>query len=324
MEAEAPILWPPNAKSRLIGKDPDAGKVWGQEEKGMPEDEMVGWHHWLNGHEFEQAPGESEGQGSLACCGPWGHKELDTGEQPNNNEGFKAEESICPVLWGATGSMLYKEWKIQRLIRHAVLFSVVLDLRCCVWRSCALLFSSCLERGLLFSCRVQASHRKGFSRALGHAGFSRGGSQSTGSIAVVHKLSCPEVCGVSQVRDWAQAGYFHSTFVCLLPAPLGVISWIALLSLLMWLSAIYEQFVSRSNFSKCPFQFCHSETPCTAGGTWKLSHAQLLGINMDIFGGCSILPTIGWLLGIPSTVQLGYNWRKEGGLGEQLGQWSLY
>ena len=72
------ILWPSDAKSRLIGKDPDAGKEWRQEEKGMTEDEMVGWHHWLNKHEFEQAPGDSEGQGSLACCGPRGGKESDT------------------------------------------------------------------------------------------------------------------------------------------------------------------------------------------------------------------------------------------------------
>ena len=66
-EAEAPIFWPPVAKSHHIEKDPDAGKDWGQEEKGMTEDEMLGWHHWLDGHEFEQALGESEGQGSLAC-----------------------------------------------------------------------------------------------------------------------------------------------------------------------------------------------------------------------------------------------------------------
>ena len=67
VEAETPILWPPDAKSQLIGKDPDAEKDWGQEEKGMMEDEMVGWHHWLNGHDFEQTQGDSEGQGSLAC-----------------------------------------------------------------------------------------------------------------------------------------------------------------------------------------------------------------------------------------------------------------
>ena len=67
-EAEAPILWLPNAKSQFPGKDPDAGKDWGQEEKGVTEDEMVGWHNWLNGHEFEQMQRESEGQESLACC----------------------------------------------------------------------------------------------------------------------------------------------------------------------------------------------------------------------------------------------------------------
>ena len=77
-EAETPILWPPDAKNWLIGKDPDAGKDWGWEEKGMTEDEMVGWHHRLEGHEFEQALGVSYGQGSLACCSPWGCKELDT------------------------------------------------------------------------------------------------------------------------------------------------------------------------------------------------------------------------------------------------------
>ena len=84
-EAEAPILWPPDVKSWLIGKDPDAGKDWRQEEEGMTEDEMVGWHHWLNGHDFEQAPGDSEGQGSLACYSAWGRKELDTMERLNNN-----------------------------------------------------------------------------------------------------------------------------------------------------------------------------------------------------------------------------------------------
>ena len=76
-EAETPILWPTDVKNWLIGKDPDAGKVWRQEEKGTTEDEMIGWHHWLNGHEFEQTPGDREGQGSLMCCNPRGPKELD-------------------------------------------------------------------------------------------------------------------------------------------------------------------------------------------------------------------------------------------------------
>ena len=72
VEAEAPILWPSDSKSWLIGKDPDAGKDWRQEEKGAIEYEMAGWHHWLNGHEFEQAPGDGKGQGSLEYFSPWG------------------------------------------------------------------------------------------------------------------------------------------------------------------------------------------------------------------------------------------------------------
>ena len=77
-EIEAPILWPPDVKSQLIGKDLDAGKDQGQEEKGVTEDETVGWHHQLNGHEFEQTPGESEGQRSLAYCSPWSRKKSNT------------------------------------------------------------------------------------------------------------------------------------------------------------------------------------------------------------------------------------------------------
>ena len=82
-KAEATILWPPDVRKWLFGKDPDARKDGGQEEKGMTEDEMVGWHHRLNGHEFEQAPWVSDGQGSLVCCSPWGHKESDMTEQLN-------------------------------------------------------------------------------------------------------------------------------------------------------------------------------------------------------------------------------------------------
>ena len=74
-EAETPILWPPDAKNWLIWKDPDAGKDWRQEEKGTTEDEVVGWHHRLNGHEFEWTPGVGDGQGGLVSCSPWGHKE---------------------------------------------------------------------------------------------------------------------------------------------------------------------------------------------------------------------------------------------------------
>ena len=83
VEAETTVLWPPDAKSWLIWKDPDAEKDWEQEEKGMTEDEMVGWHHWLNGHGFGWTPGVGDGRGGLACCGSWGRKESDTTERLN-------------------------------------------------------------------------------------------------------------------------------------------------------------------------------------------------------------------------------------------------
>ena len=82
-EAEIPIFWPPDVKNWFIGKDSDAGKNWRQEEKGMTEDEMAGWHHWLSGHEFEQPLGVGDGQGNLVCCSPWGHKESHTTEWLN-------------------------------------------------------------------------------------------------------------------------------------------------------------------------------------------------------------------------------------------------
>ena len=85
-EAEVPILWPPDAKNWLTGKDLDAGKDWRQEEKGTIEDEMVGWHHRLDGNEFKQGPGVGDGQGSLACCSSWCHKELDMTELLNWTE----------------------------------------------------------------------------------------------------------------------------------------------------------------------------------------------------------------------------------------------
>ena len=117
VEAETPILWPPDVKSRLIWKDPDAGKDWGQEEKVMTEDEMIGWHHWLNGHEFGQAQGVGDGQGGLACCGSWGRKESDTTEWLNWTE-------LC------------KRYMINRLSMFLKLFVnlllVVLGPCCCV------------------------------------------------------------------------------------------------------------------------------------------------------------------------------------------------
>ena len=86
VKAETPVLWPPHAKSWLIGKDSDAGRDWGQEEKGTTEDEMARWHHWFNGHESEWTPGVGDGQGGLACCDSWGRKELDTTERLNWTE----------------------------------------------------------------------------------------------------------------------------------------------------------------------------------------------------------------------------------------------
>ena len=101
--AETPILWSPDAKTWLIGKAPDAEKYWRQEEKGKPEDKMVGWHHWLDGHELEQALRVGDGQGSLACCSPWGRKELDMTEQLNNknytvDEYLLQWEEVCGRL----------------------------------------------------------------------------------------------------------------------------------------------------------------------------------------------------------------------------------
>ena len=104
-EAAAPILWPLDAKSQLIGKDPDVGKDWRQEEK---ENEMVGWHHWLNGHEFDQAPGDGEGQRGLACCSPWGCKELDIIEWMNNN---KSQPSENMLVWANKPPLIPTSYK---------------------------------------------------------------------------------------------------------------------------------------------------------------------------------------------------------------------
>ena len=91
-KAEAPVLWPPHVKSWLIGKDSDAGRDWGQEEKGTTEDEMAGWHHWLDGCDSEWTPGDGDEQGGLACCDSWGLKESDTTERLNWTTG---KEPTC-------------------------------------------------------------------------------------------------------------------------------------------------------------------------------------------------------------------------------------
>ena len=107
-EAETPILWPPEVKNWLIRKDPDAGKNWRQENGVMTEDKMVGWHHWLNGHEFEQAPRDGEWQGGLVCCSPWGCKESDTTERLNSNS------PLWPLnIWPFPGGSVVKEYACQ-------------------------------------------------------------------------------------------------------------------------------------------------------------------------------------------------------------------
>ena len=108
VEAETPIIWPPDAKSWLIWKDPDAGKDWGQEEKGTTEYELVRWHHQLDGHEFEQAPRVGDGQGSLVCCSPWGRKESDMTEWLNWTELSRSLKlnHICKSTLVVSGNIL--------------------------------------------------------------------------------------------------------------------------------------------------------------------------------------------------------------------------
>ena len=109
VEAETPILWPPDVKSWLIWKDPDAGKDWGQEEKGMTEDKMVGWHHQLNGHEFGWTLGVGDGQAGLVCCSSWGLKQSDMTERLNWTELNCSDSS----WWGqGGGSVKESDWKM--------------------------------------------------------------------------------------------------------------------------------------------------------------------------------------------------------------------
>ena len=117
-EAESQILWPPYEKNWLIWKDPDAGKDWRQEEKSVTENGMVGWHHWLDGHEFEHAPGVGDGQGSLVCCSPWVRM-----IEWLNWQHFLPKSSLFPVNLGRTGHLLL----ITRLLckRHCMTSKVL-------------------------------------------------------------------------------------------------------------------------------------------------------------------------------------------------------
>ena len=113
-EAEGPVLWPPDAKNWLTGKDPDSGEDWRQEEKGTTEDEMVDWHHYLNGHVFGWTLGVGDGQGGLVCCSPWGLKESDMTEQLNWTESEELlNNSILLEMW--LQSLFNWKFIIQRI-----------------------------------------------------------------------------------------------------------------------------------------------------------------------------------------------------------------
>ena len=135
-EAETPILWPPDVEKWLIWKDPDTGKDWRQEKKGMADDEFVGWHHQLDGHEFEQAPTVGDGEGSLACCSPSGLKELDTTERLNwkkkNLRHLKLMVLMLFYVWEDANSALTEIiHSICTLTRASILFfSIWIPLGC--------------------------------------------------------------------------------------------------------------------------------------------------------------------------------------------------
>ena len=114
-ESETPILWPPDVKDWLIGKDPDAWEDWRWEEKGKTENDMVGWHHWLNGHEFEKALGIGDGKGSLVCCSPCGHKESDTTERLNWTEWFGKNWKCIKIH-----TFLVFSWRLKKHQCHKI------------------------------------------------------------------------------------------------------------------------------------------------------------------------------------------------------------
>ena len=128
-EAETPILWPPDVKNWLIGKDPDAGKDWKWEEKGTTEDEMVGWHHQLDGLESEQALGVGGGQGSLACCSPWGCKESGMTEQLNwgVKEWMGSKRSVCIYKKAAWELLVEKEMFWIMIVSVSIFWLIVLQ-----------------------------------------------------------------------------------------------------------------------------------------------------------------------------------------------------
>ena len=127
-KAGTPVLWPPHAKSWLIGKDSDAGRDWGQEEKGMTEDEMAGWHHWLDECESEWTLGVGDGQGGLACCDSWGRKELDTTERLIWSDLILCPTEFC-VIWSYLIWYILFHWS-----GPPVCAQLVFCMHFCVWR----------------------------------------------------------------------------------------------------------------------------------------------------------------------------------------------
>ena len=136
-DAEAPILWPPDVKSRLIGKDPDAGTDWGQEEKGATEDVMFAWHTSLKGYEFEQTQRDSEGQGSLECCSPWGRKELDMTYWVKNNKGSNKTVNlswmfpcvVLPFIMSERHAFKVNYLPFFKYLKNAVFLSILVQSR---------------------------------------------------------------------------------------------------------------------------------------------------------------------------------------------------
>ena len=145
-DAEAPTLWPPDRKSRLIRKDLNAGKDRRQKEKEVTENEMVRWHQWLNGHEFEQTPEDSGGHGSLSCCSPWGHRESYTTEQLNNNS----------HMYTYTVSEKYLQTVRRIFVKDFVSYSLFSNLPCLLQDSKMKALES-KERGKSSSCNSSES-----------------------------------------------------------------------------------------------------------------------------------------------------------------------
>ena len=126
VKAETPVLWPPHAKSWLTGKDSDAGRDWGQEKKETTEDEMAGWHHWLDRRESGWTPGFGDGQGGLACCDSWGCKELDTTEQLNWTKLKRALRDLAyfpSILWRHSKRVLAMQQKVNQKTSQLALWS---------------------------------------------------------------------------------------------------------------------------------------------------------------------------------------------------------